>query len=98
MSRLREVLAGHVERGSLPGLITLVARAGESHVEVIGAKAFADPTPMERDAIFRIASLTKPISAAAAMMLVDDGRLGLHDPVNDLLPELANRRVLRHLK
>ncbi len=67
-------------------------------MEVLGHAALDDPAPLQRDAIFRIASLTKPISAAGAMVLVDDGVLSLSDPVDALLPELAGRRVLRSLE
>jgi CubicO group peptidase (beta-lactamase class C family) len=74
-----------------------VARGDDVHVEVLGTPALDDPTPLRRDAIVRIASLTKPIAAAGAMALVDDGVLSLHDPVETYLPELANRRVLRRL-
>jgi CubicO group peptidase (beta-lactamase class C family) len=91
-------LSAHVERGTLPGLIALVARGTDAQVEVLGTKSFADPEPMPRAAIFRIASLTKPITAAAAMILVDDGVVRLDDPVDELLPELANRRVLRSIE
>jgi CubicO group peptidase (beta-lactamase class C family) len=77
---MREVLAGHVEQGAMPGLIALVVRHGRAQVEVIGTKAFGDTEPMQRDAIFRIASLTKPIAAAAAMVRVDDGILRLVRP------------------
>src|ERR1035437_9180120 len=52
---MREVLAGHVEQGAMPGLIALVVRHGRAQVEVIGTKAFGDTEPMQRDAIFRIA-------------------------------------------
>ena len=75
----------------------MLARQGSVHVEVAGTKAIEDAEPLRRDAIFRIASLTKPISAFAAMILVDDGALRLEDSVEELLPELANRRVLRSL-
>jgi CubicO group peptidase (beta-lactamase class C family) len=92
-----EVMTGHVVRGTVPGLIALIARRGEVHVEVLGTRAIADPDPLQRDAIFRIASLTKPIVAAAAMMLVEEGTLRLDGRVDDLLPELAERRVLRSL-
>ena len=97
VAELHHVLSDHVERGDLPGLIALVAHGGSTHVEVIGTRAFGDPDPLPRDAIFRIASLSKPISAVAAMTLVDDGTLALDDPVDDLLPELAARRVLRRI-
>ena len=64
---------------------------------MIGAADFGDDDPLPRDAIFRIASLTKPIAAAAAMVLVDDGVLAVDAPVDGLLPELAEPRVLRSL-
>ncbi len=74
-------------------------RAGaDLHTEVLGHAALDDPAPLRRDAIFRIASLTKPIAAAGAMALVDDGVLSLADPVETYLPELADRRVLRSLE
>jgi CubicO group peptidase (beta-lactamase class C family) len=72
LTQMHDVLRGHVRRGALPGLITLVAGRGEVHIDVIGTKALDDPAPMRRDAIFRIASLTKPIAAAAAMILVEE--------------------------
>ncbi|MBV9282187.1 MAG: beta-lactamase family protein [Chloroflexi bacterium] len=97
LGRLHDVLAGYVERGDVPGLAALVARGDDVHVEVLGTPALDDATPLRRDAIFRIASLTKPIAAAGAMALVDDGALSLHDPVERFLPELADRRVLRRL-
>jgi CubicO group peptidase (beta-lactamase class C family) len=97
LTRLHDVMAVHVERGAMPGLIALVARQGRPHVEVIGTKAFGDTEPLKQDDVFRIASLTKPITAAAAMTMIDDGILHLDEPVGPLLPELANRRVLRSL-
>ncbi len=96
LGRLREVMAGYVERGELPGLVSLVSRRGETRVEAIGSMALAGPS-MQRDTIFRIASVTKPIVAAAAMTLVEEARLRLDEPVDRLLPELADRRVLRQL-
>jgi CubicO group peptidase (beta-lactamase class C family) len=67
------------------------------HVDALGAAAFGSSQPMRRSAIFRIGSLTKPVLAAATMMLVEDGRLALDEPVDRWLPELANPRVLRHI-
>ncbi len=98
IDRLRDRLAAFIERGDVPGLAALVARGSEVHVVVLGAAALGDPRPLRRDALFRIASLTKPIGAAAAMLLVDDGVLALDDPVQGYLPELAGRRVLRSLE
>ncbi|MGZ5871528.1 MAG: serine hydrolase domain-containing protein [Bradyrhizobium sp.] len=93
LGRIHDVMAGHVERGDVPGLVTLVSRHGEVHVDAIGRLAF-DGLPMARDTIFRITSMTKPVTAAAAMILVDEGKLRLDDPVDRWLPELANRKVL----
>jgi len=95
-SRMHEIMAGYVARGEIPGLITLVARGGAAEVDVSGAME-AGGEPLQRDSIFRIASLTKPITAAAAMILVDDGTLGLDEPVDRWLPELASRKVLRRI-
>jgi CubicO group peptidase (beta-lactamase class C family) len=97
LATMRSVLSGHVEHAALPGLIALVARHDQVHVDVLGTNAFGDRTPMPRDAIFRVASLTKPITAAATMILVDDGVLRLDDPIDDWCPELADRRVLRSI-
>ena len=96
LERLSAVLEGHVARGRVPGLVALVNRHGETHVIVLGETAFEDGTPMRRDTIFRLASVTKPILAAATMTLVEEGTLRLDDPVDPLLPELANRQVLKN--
>lgn len=92
---LHELMAGHVDSGQIAGLVTLVARGDQVHVDTIGVASFGDPEPLRRDAIFRIASLSKPIVAAAAMTMVDDGTLRLDQAIDDLIPELADRRVLR---
>src|ERR1700722_13437942 len=97
LTYLHDVMASHVDRGLVPGLIALVAHGDDVHVEVIGNKAVGDTDMLERDAIFRIASLTKPVTAVAAMILVEQGSLQLQGSVEDLLPELADRRVLRSL-
>jgi len=97
LGRMHEVMAGHVERGGLPGLVTLVSRRDEVHADAIGTMAVGGSEPMRRDTIFRIASMTKPVTAAAAMILVEECRLRLDDPVDGLLPELAGRRVLKRL-
>ena len=97
LDHLHGAMAARVGKGDLPGIVTLVARGDEVHVDVIGTMAFGGDGPIKRNAIFRIASLTKPILATAAMMLVEDGTLALDEPIDRLLPELANRRVLRHI-
>jgi CubicO group peptidase (beta-lactamase class C family) len=98
LGRLHGVMTGHVERGWMPGVVTLVSRRGEVHVEAIGTMDFGGSEAMRRDTIFRIASLTKPIVAAAAMVLVEECRLRLDDPVDPWLPELADRKVLRSIE
>jgi CubicO group peptidase (beta-lactamase class C family) len=97
LGRMHDVMAGYVERGDVPGIITLVSRRGEVHVDVIGMKAVGGSDPIRRDTIFRITSMTKPITAAAAMILVEECKLRLDEPVDRLLPELAGRKVLKRL-
>jgi CubicO group peptidase (beta-lactamase class C family) len=97
LGRMHDVMAGHVERGSVPGLVTLVSRRGEAHVDAIGMKATGGSDPMRRDTLFRVASLTKPVTAVAAMILVEECKLRLDEPVDRWLPELADRKVLKHI-
>jgi CubicO group peptidase (beta-lactamase class C family) len=88
-------LLRHVGSGRLPGLVALISRHGAEHLDAIGTLAFDRTEPMRRDTIFRVASVTKPITAVAAMILVEECKLRLDDPVDEFLPELANRKVLR---
>ncbi|WNG47867.1 beta-lactamase family protein [Archangium minus] len=97
LDRMRSIMAAHVERGELPGLVTLLSRGDEVHADAYGLLTFGGAAPMQRDTLFRIASLTKPVAGAATMMLVEDGKLRLDEPVDRLLPELANRKVLKRL-
>jgi CubicO group peptidase (beta-lactamase class C family) len=97
VDRMHDVMAGYVERGEVPGIVTLVGRRGEVHADAIGMKAVGGRDPIRRDTIFRIASMSKPIAAAAAMTLVEECKLQLDEPVDRLLPELAARRVLKRL-
>ena len=97
LARLHAAMAARVDRGEMPGLVTLIAKDDQVHVDCIGVRAFGSTEPMRRDTLFRIASMTKPILAAATLMLVEDGKLGLDDAVDRWLPELANRRVLRRI-
>ncbi|MFH8634926.1 serine hydrolase domain-containing protein [Streptomyces lydicus] len=95
LRRLREVLTGHVASGRIPGLVALVSRGEETHVEAIGTMRHDGGAPMRRDTIFRMASTTKPVAVAAAMVLLDECRLRLDDPIDRWLPELADRQVLK---
>ena len=97
LEHMHEVLSGYVERKDMPGLVALVSRDDNVHAETLGTLTFDHPAPMRRDTIFRIASLSKLITAAAAMILIEDCRLRLDDSIEPWLPELANRRVLRSI-
>src|SRR5438128_7752810 len=97
LGRMHDVMAGYVERGEVPGIVTLVSRRGEVHVDAIGMKAVGGSDPMRRDTIIRISSMTKPITAVATMILVEECKVRLDEPVDRLLPELADRKVLKRL-
>jgi len=97
LARVRGLLERHVDSGFVPGAMAVLARHGQVHIESTGSLAFegaGSRTPMAGDTICRMASMTKPIVAACAMTLVEDCTLRLDDPVDDLLPELADMRVL----
>jgi CubicO group peptidase (beta-lactamase class C family) len=85
-----------VNDGDVPGLVAGIWHKGEVLTEALGHRTIGGE-PMRADAIFRIASLTKPVTATAAMILVEEGRIGLDDPVDSFLPELSSRRVLKRI-
>jgi CubicO group peptidase (beta-lactamase class C family) len=98
MTALRDLLDRYVKEGAVPGAVALLARGrdvADVTAEAVGSQAVDGAVPMARDSIFRIASLTKPITAAAVMLLVDEGRVGLEDPIGRWLPELAAPAVVR---
>jgi CubicO group peptidase (beta-lactamase class C family) len=98
LRRLHDVLARHVDSGKIPGVVALVSRGyGEPHVETIGTLRHDGGPAVQRDTIFRMASTSKPVSISAAMVLLDECRLRLDDTVEQWLPELANRQVLRQI-
>jgi CubicO group peptidase (beta-lactamase class C family) len=97
LTRVRDVLTRNVESGLVPGAIAVVARHGEVHSAAAGMLAFdgdGSNTPMAGDTICRLASMTKPLVAACAMTLVEDGTLRLDDPIDEFVPELSNMAVL----
>lgn len=94
LARFDDVAAGHVGPHAVPGLAALVASGDQVHTLARGALTIGG-APVRRDSLFRIASTTKPIAAAATLRLIEEGRFAIDDPVDDLLPELANPRVLR---
>ncbi|MER5349020.1 serine hydrolase domain-containing protein [Kitasatospora sp. NPDC002551] len=97
LRKVRIILERHVESGKVPGVVALLARDGETHVEAVGTMSHGGGAPMSRDTVFRMASTSKPVTVAAAMVLLDECRLRLDDPVETWLPELADRRVLKRV-
>jgi CubicO group peptidase (beta-lactamase class C family) len=96
LKRLTTAMRAHVDAGSVAGVVTLVHRHGETvHSDVLGWQDEEAKIPMRRDTLFRIASMTKPIVSVAALMLVEEGKLRLGEPVDRFLPELVRRKVLR---
>ncbi len=95
LDNINKVLRAKVDGGEIPGFVALVARHGK--VAYFEAYGMQDPTsrqPMAKDSIFRIYSMTKPLTSVAAMILVEEGRMKLSDPVSMYLPELANLKVV----
>jgi CubicO group peptidase (beta-lactamase class C family) len=96
LGRITAAMQAHFDAGTIAGMVTLVHRHGETvHSDVLGWQDAEAKAPMRRDTLFRIASMTKPIVSVAALMLVEEGKLRLGDPVDKFLPELADRKVLR---
>ena len=95
MADLTSLLQSLVDDGLVPGAVGLVARGDDVEVAAAGAMDVEGTSPMTPDSIFRVASITKPIIAAAAMLLVEDGVLRLDDPISRWLPELATPSVVR---
>ncbi|MGW2827869.1 serine hydrolase domain-containing protein [Streptomyces sp. NPDC001286] len=94
-TELKAVLRRHVEDGTVPGAVALVARGEDVEVVTVGSVDTDGTAPMARDSIFRIASITKPITAAAVLMLVEEGVVALESPVEEWLPELSKPTVVR---
>jgi CubicO group peptidase (beta-lactamase class C family) len=95
MRPLRAAVKAHL--GAAPGAVLGISQGNDTHVEAVGSATPDGRTPLSADALFRISSMTKPLVAALALMLVEDGVFRLADPIERWLPELANRRVLRSL-
>jgi len=95
LAKIPVALKQHVDQGSPVGLVSLIYRHGEvAQVNALGFQAREANVPMQRDTIFRLASMTKPVTCAAALTLVDQGKIGLNDPIDKWIPELANPKVL----
>ena len=91
LGRITEVVRRHIDAGDVSGAVTLVARRGHiAHFEAQGFLDIESQTPLQTDAIFRLASMSKPITAVAIMMLVEQGEIRLDDPVSRFIPEFAD--------
>lgn len=97
IDRMNEIMRRHLDSSRIPGLVMLVHHRDREYVEAIGTYGFKNPAPMRRDSIFRLASMTKPITAVAAMILVEECKIRLDDPIDAWLPELRDRKVLRSI-
>jgi CubicO group peptidase (beta-lactamase class C family) len=95
LARILPAMQGYVDRRQVAGVVTLIARRGRVvHFETCGMMGVETTRPMRRDAIFRIYSMTKPITSAAAMMLFEEGKFRLGDPISRYLPMFKDMKVL----
>ncbi|MGH9206184.1 MAG: serine hydrolase domain-containing protein, partial [Acidimicrobiales bacterium] len=97
LTRLHEAMAGQLNAGRAPGMVLGLSRGDDAHIDAIGAMALEGGQPIRPDTLFRITSMTRPITAVATLLLIEEGRLALDEPVDRLLPELSDRQVLRNL-
>ncbi|MEV5478651.1 serine hydrolase domain-containing protein [Streptomyces sp. NPDC003328] len=95
MTTLHHLLQTYVDKGWAPGAVALIDRHGSTETAAVGFLDATASAPMPPDAVFRLASITKPVVAAAVMTLVDDGTLALDAPISEWLPELAQPAVVR---
>ena len=95
--RVIEIIERHIETGYLAGAVALIGSGAHAEVAAVGEQSLDAPRLMQRDSLFRITSMSEPVTAAAALMLIDEGRLRLDEPIAHWIPELAHRRVLRDL-
>src|SRR5262245_33902610 len=93
--RIQKVIQRAVDAGELAGAAAAVWRDGDIETACAGWRDMEAGLPVERDTIFRIASMTKPITSAAALMLVDEGKIALNDPISAYAPEFSQMRVLK---
>ncbi len=95
-ARSRPRCSAFVDQGDLSGVVTLLWRKGEVvQVNTLGLRDIAGGPADERDTLFRIASMTKPVTSVAALMLVEEGKLKLDDPITKWMPEFADMQVLK---
>src|SRR5690242_6621640 len=95
MNREQQIIQKYVDEGQLAGAAAAVWRDGAMLTFCAGWRDIEARLPVERDTIFRIASMTKPVTSVAALILIDEGRLTLSDPISKYAPEFAEMRVLK---
>ena len=94
LARIHEAVQRHIDAGSLSGAVTLVARHGRiAHLEAHGLMDIESKKAMPKDGVFRLASMSKPITAVAVMMMVEEGKVRLNDPVSRFIPEFKSMKV-----
>src|SRR5688572_8450841 len=94
LQRVNELVDRYIAAGDMTGAVTLVARNGRIvHLQAQGVMDAASKKPMQKDTLFRIASMSKPVAGVAILMLVEDGKVRLNDPVSRFLPGYRNLKV-----
>ena len=94
LGRINELVQSHIDAGDISGAVTLVARHGKiAYLQAQGVMDLESAKPMETDTIFRLASMSKPVGALAIMMLIEEGKVKLGDPVSKFLPSFAGQQV-----
>src|SRR5579883_2829437 len=94
-AQFQQLLRNYVEKGEFAGAAAAVWRDGDLETVCAGWRDMEARLPIERDTIFRIASMTKPVTSVAALMLVDEDKIALHDPISKYAPEFSKMRVLK---
>ena len=94
LQRVNDVIKTYIDSGQISGAVTMVSRKGRiAHFEAQGLMDIEGKTPMRKDAIFRMASMSKPVTGVAILMLMEEGKLRLTDPVSRFIPEFKNTKV-----
>ncbi len=99
LKQIKPYLKKYIDEEKLPGMVTAVARRGKIvHFESFGYSNYEKRKPLEKDALFRIYSMTKPVTGVALMIMLEEGKLRLEDPVSNYIPEFEDIRVLSSSK
>ena len=99
LQKIKPGLKKYIDEEKLPGMVTAVARRGKIvHFESFGYSDYKKQKPLEKDALFRIYSMTKPVTGVALMILLEEGKLRLEDPVSKYIPEFEDIRVINNIK